>query len=98
MPALNAEENIRLSLELRRLPKERQRALAALDMVGLAAKAHLRPDQMSHGAAQAQCATHMDRSWCSPTSLRPASGRRKQPQVTQLLADIARDNERIVAS
>ena len=100
MPALNAEENIRLSLELRRLPKERQRALAALDMVGLAAKAHLRPDQMSHGEKQrvavARAIAHgpvMVLADEPTASLDAANG----AQVTQLLADIARDNERIVA-
>ena len=100
MPALNAEENIRLSLELRRLPKGRQRALAALDMVGLAAKAHLRPDQMSHGEKQrvavARAIAHgpvMVLADEPTASLDAANG----AQVTQLLADIARDNERIVA-
>jgi putative ABC transport system ATP-binding protein len=52
MPALNAEENIRLSLELRRKDSHRQYAMEALDMVGLAAKAHLRPSQMSGGEQQ----------------------------------------------
>jgi putative ABC transport system ATP-binding protein len=100
MPALNAEENIRLSLELRRLHKGRQRALAALDMVGLAAKAHLRPDQMSHGEKQrvavARAIAHgpvMVLADEPTASLDAANG----AQVTQLLADIARDNERIVA-
>jgi putative ABC transport system ATP-binding protein len=100
MPALNAEENIRLSLEIRRLHKGRQRALAALDIVGLAAKAHLRPDQMSHGEKQrvavARAIAHGPVIVLAdePTaSLDAANG----AQVTQLLADIARDNERIVA-
>jgi putative ABC transport system ATP-binding protein len=100
MPALNAEENIRLSLEIRRLHKGRQRALAALDIVGLAAKAHLRPDQMSHGEKQrvavARAIAHGPSIVLAdePTaSLDAANG----AQVTQLLADIARDNERIVA-
>jgi putative ABC transport system ATP-binding protein len=96
MPALNAEENIRLSLEIRRLHKGRQRALAALDMVGLAAKAHLRPDQMSHGEKQrvavARAIAHgpvMVLADEPTASLDAANG----AQVTQLLADIARDNE-----
>jgi len=100
MPALNAEENIRLSLEIRRLRQGRQRALAALDIVGLAAKAHLRPDQMSHGEKQrvavARAIAHRPVIVLAdePTaSLDAANG----AQVTQLLADIARDNERIVA-
>jgi putative ABC transport system ATP-binding protein len=100
MPALNAEENIRLSLEIRRLHKGRQRALAALDIVGLAAKAHLRPDEMSHGEKQrvavARAIAHGPAIVLAdePTaSLDAANG----AQVTQLLADIARDNERIVA-
>jgi putative ABC transport system ATP-binding protein len=100
MPALDAEENIRLSLEIRRLDKGRQRALAALDIVGLAAKAHLRPDQMSHGEKQrvavARAIAHRPVIVLAdePTaSLDATNG----AQVTQLLADIARDNERIVA-
>jgi putative ABC transport system ATP-binding protein len=100
MPALNAEENIRLSLEIRRLHNGRQRALAALDIVGLAAKAHLRPDQMSHGEKQrvavARAIAHgpvMVLADEPTASLDAANG----AQVTQLLADIARDNERIVA-
>jgi putative ABC transport system ATP-binding protein len=100
MPALNAEENIRLSLELRRIDKTRQRALVALDVVGLAAKAHLQPDQMSHGEKQrvavARAIAHRPMIVLAdePTaSLDAANG----AQVTQLLADIARDNERIVA-
>ena len=100
MPALNAEENIRLSLEIRRLHKGRQRALAVLDIVGLAAKAHLRPDQMSHGEKQrvavARAIAHgpvMVLADEPTASLDAANG----AQVTQLLADIARDNERIVA-
>jgi putative ABC transport system ATP-binding protein len=99
MPALDAEENIRLSLEIRRLDKGRQRALAALDIVGLAAKAHLRPDQMSHGEKQrvavARAIAHRPVIVLAdePTaSLDATNG----AQVTQLLADIARDNERIV--
>lgn len=100
MPALTAEENIRLSLELRRIDKTRQRALTALDVVGLAAKAQLRPDQMSHGEKQrvavARAIAHSPMIVLAdePTaSLDAANG----AQVTQLLADAARDNERIVA-
>ena len=52
MPALNAEENVQLSLELRRIGKTKQRARDALDIVGMTAKAHLRPDQMSQGEKQ----------------------------------------------
>jgi putative ABC transport system ATP-binding protein len=100
MPALNAEENIRLSLELRRIDKTRQRALAALDVVGLAAKAHLRPDQMSHGEKQrvavARAIAHRPMIVLAdePTaSLDAASG----ALVIRLLAEAAHDNERIVA-
>jgi putative ABC transport system ATP-binding protein len=100
MPALNAEENIRLSLEIRRIDNGRQLALAALEIVGLAAKAHLRPDQMSHGEKQrvavARAIAHRPVIVLAdePTaSLDAANG----AQVTQLLADIAQDNERIVA-
>jgi putative ABC transport system ATP-binding protein len=100
MPALNADENICLSLEIRRFDNRRQRALDALDIVGLAAKAHLRPDQMSHGEKQrvavARAIAHKPMIVLAdePTaSLDAANG----AQVTQLLADIARDNERIVA-
>jgi putative ABC transport system ATP-binding protein len=100
MSALSAEENICLSLEIRRVDGGRQRALNALEVVGLAAKAHLRPDQMSHGEKQrvalARAIAHgpMIVLADEPTaSLDAANG----AQVTQLLADIARDNERIVA-
>jgi putative ABC transport system ATP-binding protein len=100
MPALNAEENIRLSLEIRRIDNGRQLALAALDIVGLAAKAHLRPDQMSHGEKQrvavARAIAHKPVIVLAdePTaSLDAANG----AQVTKLLADIARDGDRIVA-
>jgi putative ABC transport system ATP-binding protein len=100
MPALNAEENIRLSLEIRRIDNTQQRALRALEIVGLAAKAHLRPDQMSHGEKQrvavARAIAHRPTMVLAdePTaSLDAANG----AQVTALLAEIARDSERIVA-
>jgi putative ABC transport system ATP-binding protein len=100
MPALSAEENIRLSLEIRRVDSSRQRALHALETVGLAAKAHLRPDQMSHGEKQrvavARAIAHRPTIVLAdePTaSLDAASG----AQVTALLAEIARDSGRIVA-
>jgi putative ABC transport system ATP-binding protein len=99
MPALNAEENIRLSLEIRRVDNTQQRALRALEIVGLAAKAHLRPDQMSHGENQrvavARAIAHRPTMVLAdePTaSLDAANG----AQVTALLAEIARDSERIV--
>jgi putative ABC transport system ATP-binding protein len=100
MPALSAEENIRLSLEIRRLDSGRQHALAALDIVGLTAKAHLRPAEMSHGEKQrvavARAIAHKPMIVLAdePTaSLDAANG----AHVTQLLADIARDSGRIVA-
>lgn len=100
MPALNAEENIRLSLEIRRCDNRQQRALDALEIVGLAAKAHLKPDQMSHGEKQrvavARAIAHKPMIVLAdePTaSLDATNG----AQVTQLLSDIARDGERIVA-
>src|SRR5262245_514458 len=61
MPALNAEENIRLSLEIRRVDNTQQRALRALEIVGLAAKAHLRPDQMSSARRARCCVLSTDR-------------------------------------
>ena len=100
MPALNAEENIRLSLEIRRVGEARQRSLAALDIVGLSAKAHLQPGQMSHGEKQrvavARAIAHgpMIVLADEPTaSLDAENG----VQVTKLLAELARDPERIVA-
>jgi putative ABC transport system ATP-binding protein len=100
MPALDAEENIRLSLEIRRVDKARQRSLAALDVVGLSAKAHLKPDQMSHGEKQrvavARAIAHNPMIVLAdePTaSLDAENG----VQITKLLADLARDAERIVA-
>jgi putative ABC transport system ATP-binding protein len=100
MAALSAAENIRLSLEIRRVDRARQRALAALEVVGLAAKAHLRPGQMSHGEKQrvavARAIAHGPAIVLAdePTaSLDAANG----ALVTQLLADIARGSERVVA-
>lgn len=100
MPALNAEENIRLSLEIRRIESARRRSLAALDVVGLSAKAHLRPDQLSHGEKQrvavARAIAHDPVIVLAdePTaSLDAANG----AQITKLLGDLARDPERIVA-
>jgi putative ABC transport system ATP-binding protein len=100
MGALSAEENICLSLEIRRVDGGRKRALDALEVVGLTAKAQLRPDQMSHGEKQrvalARAIAHRPMIVLAdePTaSLDAANG----AQVTQLLADIARDGERIVA-
>jgi putative ABC transport system ATP-binding protein len=100
MPALNAEENIRLSLEIRRIESARRRSLAALDVVGLSAKAHLRPDQLSHGEKQrvavARAIAHDPVIVLAdePTaSLDAANG----AQITKLLGDLAADPERIVA-
>jgi putative ABC transport system ATP-binding protein len=100
MAALSAEENIRLSLEIRRVGRARQAALDALDIVGLAAKAHLRPDQMSHGEKQrvavARAIAHGPPIVLAdePTaSLDAANG----AQVTRLLADTANNHKRIVA-
>jgi len=100
MPALSADENIRLSLEVRRIGRVRERARAALDVVGLGAKAHLRPDQMSHGEKQrvavARAIAHEPMILLAdePTaSLDAANG----AHITNLLADLARDANRIVA-
>ena len=100
MPALDAEENICLSLEIRRLDRRRERARAALATVGLAAKAHLRPSAMSHGEKQrvavARAIAHDPPIVLAdePTaSLDAANG----AQVTKLLAELARDAGRIVA-
>jgi putative ABC transport system ATP-binding protein len=100
MPALNAEENVRLSLEIRRVRNPRRRSLSALDLVGLSAKTHLRPDQMSHGEKQrvavARAIAHSPMIVLAdePTaSLDAENG----AQITKLLADLARDPERIVA-
>jgi putative ABC transport system ATP-binding protein len=100
MPALDAEENVRLSLEIRRAGNARRRARSALDIVGLGAKAHLRPDQMSHGEKQrvavARAIAHEPTILLAdePTaSLDAANG----AQITGLLAELARDAARIVA-
>ena len=52
MAALSAEENIVLSLEMRRVDRRRERCRTALETVGLAAKGKLKPHQMSHGEKQ----------------------------------------------
>jgi putative ABC transport system ATP-binding protein len=99
MPALNAEENIMLSLELRRQDGDRRRALESLDLVGLADKAHLRPRQMSGGEQQrvaiARAIAHRPVILLAdePTaSLDSANGLK----VTKLLAKLAEDTTRIV--
>jgi putative ABC transport system ATP-binding protein len=100
MAALSAEENIIFSLEIRRIDKRRERCLAALETVGLAAKGKLKPHQMSHGEKQrvavARAIAHSPMIVLAdePTaSLDAANG----VQVTKLLADLARHPERIVA-
>jgi putative ABC transport system ATP-binding protein len=100
MTALSAEENIILSLELRRIDRRRERCRAALETVGLAAKAALKPYQMSHGEKQrvavARAIAHTPAIVLAdePTaSLDAANG----VQVTNLLSDIARDADRTVA-
>ena len=99
MPALNAEQNVRLSLEIRRMDNERRRALEALDTVGLAGKAHLHPDQLSGGEKQrvaiARAIAHRPAILLAdePTaSLDTANGL----QVTKLLAELAADSNRVV--
>ena len=99
MPALSAEENILLSLELRRIANGGQLAKSALDIVGLAAKARLRPDQMSHGEKQrvaiARAIAHKPSIILAdePTaSLDTANG----AQIVKLLTEIAQE-DRIVA-
>jgi putative ABC transport system ATP-binding protein len=99
MPALSAEENIRLSLELRRKPSDRRRAIIALGLVGLADKAHLRPSQMSGGEQQrvavARAIAHDPIIVLAdePTaSLDTANGL----NVTRLLAELAQDTRRVV--
>ncbi len=54
IPVLTAVENVELPLLLFRMPKRerRQRALAALDLVGLSARAQHLPTQMSGGEEQ----------------------------------------------
>jgi putative ABC transport system ATP-binding protein len=100
MAALTAEENVSLSLELRRIGRRRERCQAALETVGLAAKGKLKPHQMSHGEKQrvaiARAIAHTPPVVLAdePTaSLDAANG----TQVTNLLSDIARDPTRTVA-
>jgi putative ABC transport system ATP-binding protein len=54
MPGLTAEENVALPLLLdgRRLSRQRERITALLDKVGLAARRHHKPDEMSGGEMQ----------------------------------------------
>lgn len=52
MPALTAEENVLLSLEVRRTDGARSRARAALNAVGLAKKTMLKPAALSGGEQQ----------------------------------------------
>jgi putative ABC transport system ATP-binding protein len=100
MAALSAEENISLSLELRRADRRRQRCEIALETVGLAAKSKLKPHQMSHGEKQriaiARAIAHTPAVVLAdePTASLDASN---GAQVTSLLSDIARDPNRTVA-
>lgn len=101
MPALSAEQNVRLSLEVRRIGNDRKRALDALDMVGMSAKAHLRPNQMSGGEQQrvaiARAVAHRPMILLAdePTaSLDTANGL----QVTKLLMELAEGQDRIVVA
>jgi putative ABC transport system ATP-binding protein len=100
MAALSAEENIILSLEMRRVDRQQQRCRAALETVGLGAKGKLKPHQMSHGEKQrvavARAIAHAPAIILAdePTaSLDAANGM----QVTNLLSDIAGDPNRTVA-
>ena len=99
MLASMLEENMRPSLELRRQDSGRRRALEALELVGLADKAHLRPRQMSGGEQQrvaiARAIAHRPMILLAdePTaSLDSANGL----NVSKLLAGLAEDTTRIV--
>jgi putative ABC transport system ATP-binding protein len=100
MAALTAEENISLSLELRRIGRRRERCQAALETVGLAAKGRLKPHQMSHGEKQrvaiARAIAHAPLVVLAdePTASLDADN---GALVTNLLADIARGPDRTVA-
>jgi len=52
LPALNALENVMLPLELRGASNARQRAEQSLAQVGLSARSHHRPQQLSGGEQQ----------------------------------------------
>ncbi len=101
MRALNAEQNVRLSLEIRRAGQSRQRALEALEIVGLSNKAHLLPNQLSGGEQQrvaiARAIAH-----------RPAIVLADEPTasldtengllVTRMLAEMSQQGDRIVVA
>jgi putative ABC transport system ATP-binding protein len=52
MPSMSALENVLMPLELFQMPQARERALAALDQVGLSERVHHRPAQLSGGEQQ----------------------------------------------
>jgi putative ABC transport system ATP-binding protein len=52
LEALNAQENIRMSLEMRGVSNSRELALSALSKVGLEGRARLKPAQLSGGEKQ----------------------------------------------
>src|SRR5262249_31486103 len=52
LPRMNALKNVQLPLMYSQLPKSKQRALAALEMVGLSDRARHRPNQLSGGQRQ----------------------------------------------
>jgi putative ABC transport system ATP-binding protein len=100
MPALDAHENICLALEIRRALNAQQLAREALEVVGLGAKAHLMPHELSHGEKQrvavARAIAHNPAIVLAdePTaSLDAVNG----AQVTRLLLEIASSPDRIVA-
>lgn len=100
MAALSAEENIVLSLELRKADRRQERCRAALEIVGLAEKGRLKPHQMSHGEKQrvavARAIAHAPAIVLAdePTaSLDAVNGM----QVTNLLSEISCDPHRTVA-
>ncbi|MBI5764053.1 MAG: ABC transporter ATP-binding protein [Planctomycetes bacterium] len=52
LPRMTALKNVQLPLMYSQLPKSKQRAIAALEMVGLADRAKHRPNQLSGGQRQ----------------------------------------------
>jgi putative ABC transport system ATP-binding protein len=97
MTALTAEENLRMSLTMRRIGNNRERARSALARVGLAGKEHLTPDQLSGGEKQrvavARALAHAPAIILAdePTA---SLDRENGLKVCELLADAIKDADR----
>ena len=97
MRALSAKENVLLALEIQQTPEPQKRCDEALEIVGLAGKAHLTPDQLSGGEQQrvaiARAIAHRPAIVLAdePTAnLDSTSGKVVMTLLSELASDLAR--------